>query len=455
LEALGDDHNAAVHGDDAVSSYREAISILRRTPDADEDRGRVCMVAARMILEKSGAFSSRQNPALIDDLVDEGRRCASDEGVLAWLRALWGAAAVWWLDAGVDTIAVDERIRSLRSVIGGVGADRFPEVAAFAREYLCELYMIRGEYGEVVEMTRRSERLERITSAPDRALLYVEAGIWTLQVAGEAERALELGMRSYGTAKDLSPHDLMHATGFVISVLYQLGRWSELASILEEHVAAFLEEPDSTCEMLRGGILAGATVSAHRGDLKAARDLESMAPPFVPTDPLWAGYADGWRARLQVAAGNPAAGRRQAETMFGSAQPWRRFHAGLVLVDALVALDDREALSRFLPEARALCGGMALLSPVCDRAEGASSAGSGEIAAARRSLSQAVDGFDRLEVPFEAARTRELLASVLPPTEARGQLEDAVSTYEAMGAEPHAARARALLGETEKASNRR
>ena len=46
--------------------------------------------------------------------------------------------------------------------------------------------------------------------------------------------------------------------------------------------------------------LAGATRFAQGGDLRKARELAAMAPPFASTDPLWAGYADGWRARLQV-----------------------------------------------------------------------------------------------------------------------------------------------------------
>lgn len=240
-------------------------------------------------------------------------------------------------------------------------------------------------------------------------------------------------------------YELMHASGFLIAALYQTGRWSELDAVLVEHVAAFAQESDSTCEMLQGGVLAGATCLAQRGDLKRSRELEAMAPPFVVTDPLWAGYADGWRARLQVAAGDPRKGLRQAEAMFGSVPVWRRFHLALVLIDALIALRDLDALSRFVPAARELSGGMVVLLPTCDRAQGWVAAASGDGMAALRSLDRAVEGFDRLNVPFEAARTRELLASVSSPKAARGLLEHALHSYEKLGAAPHAERARTAL----------
>ena len=53
-----------------------------------------------MILERAEPSARPPEPALIDELVDEGRSCASEREVLAWLSALWGAAAVWWVAAG-------------------------------------------------------------------------------------------------------------------------------------------------------------------------------------------------------------------------------------------------------------------------------------------------------------------------------------------------------------------
>jgi class 3 adenylate cyclase len=445
LEALGDDHDVAVHGDAALSAYREAISLLRGEPAADDDRGRICMKAARMILEKSGAFSAAKAPALIDELVNEGLECASDPEVLAWLRALWGATAIWWVNAGAELSSLDERVEWLSASLLGARGASLPELEAFAQEYLCEIHMARGAYDDVAELSHRTGVFHRMASPAARSLGLVEAAIWARDVAGDAERALELGMRAYGLARGLSPHDLMHATGFVIHALYQLGRWSELDPVLEEHVAAFADEADATCELLHGGILAGATRFAHCGDLAKAGDLAAMPPSFASTDPLWAGYADGWRARLRVAAGDARGGCEQARAVFASAPAWPRLHAAVIVIEALSAAGDHDGLAGFLPVGRGLDGGLALLRPTCDRAEGDVAAAGGDTAAARRLWTRAIEGFERLGVPFEAARTRERLAAASPDDVAAGLLEDALATYERMRAVPSAERVRAAL----------
>jgi class 3 adenylate cyclase len=445
LEALGDDHDAAVHGDAALSAYGEAISVLRDEPAAADDRGRICMKAARMILEKSGAFSVAKEPALIDELVNEGLACASDREVLAWLRALWGATAIWWVNAGAELSSLDERAESLSASLLGARGASLPELEAFAQEYLCEIHMARGAYGEVAELSRSTGVFDRIASPAGSSLGLVEAAIWARDVAGETERALALGMRAYVLARDLSPHDLMHATGFVIPALYQLGRWLDLDPVLDEHVAAFADEADATCELLHGGILAGATRFAQAGDLGKARELAAMAPPFASTDPLWAGYADGWRARLRVAAGDARGGLEQARAVLAFAPAWPRLHAAVIVIEALSAAGDHDGLAAFLPVGRGLNGGLALLPPTCDRAEGDIAAAGGDTAAAHRLWTRALEGFERVGVPYEAARTRERLAAASSDDAAAALLENALATYEEMQAAPSAERVRAAL----------
>ncbi len=104
----------------------------------------------------------------------------------------------------------------------------------------------------------------------------------------------------------------------------------------------------------------------------------------------------------------------------------------LALIDALVGMEDWDALRRFLPEARDVAAQLALASPAIDRAEGLASAAAGDVPRAVELLRRAVDGFDPLS-PFEAARTREALAAVDP--EGRDELLSAArATYEQLGA---------------------
>ncbi|HUL85513.1 MAG TPA: adenylate/guanylate cyclase domain-containing protein [Actinomycetota bacterium] len=436
LEAAGDDHEAAIHGDEALSAYRDAISLLRDDPAADGDRGRVCKKAAELVLARSGAFSSMQEPAMVDDLVLEGLSCASDPADVAWLRALWGAAAIWWRSTGGQVDSFEDRTRSLSTALDEAGALELPELEAFAREFLCEVHMARGSYERVAELSREVEVFDRISSPAQRSLGLVETAIWARDVAGEPERALDLGMRGYELARDLSAHDLMHATGFVIPTLLQLGRWRELDPILDAHVAAFAEEADATCELLHAGVLAGATRAALGGDAARARELGDLAKPFVSTDPLWAGYVDCWRARLRIAEGDADEGLRLASAARGSSPPWPRLHATLVVLEALSALDDPDALAAFLPDARRDQDGFAMLPPACDRAEGDFAAVRGDPESAGKLWLRSLEAFEALGVPYEAAGTKERLASVSPPDEAQTFLRDALLTYDRMGARP-------------------
>ena len=63
-------------------------------------------------------------------------------------------------------------------------------------------------------------------------------------------------------------------------------------------------------------------------------------------------------------------------------------------------------------------------------------AATGDPQEAARLLGRALDAFEELPVPFEAARTKEDLAPLSGPGEA-GHLESALDIYERLGARPY------------------
>jgi hypothetical protein len=111
----------------------------------------------------------------------------------------------------------------------------------------------------------------------------------------------------------------------------------------------------------------------------------------------------------------------------------------------MAALEDWEAVAEFLPIARGSSAGNALLVPFSDRAEGLLQAHRGREREARRLLHRALERFQQISVPFEAARTQEHLATV-EPAHAEHLLSGALATYERLGAVPSekAVRARVL-----------
>jgi len=159
------------------------------------------------------------------------------------------------------------------------------------------------------------------------------------------------------------------------------------------------------------------------------------------------GYAEALRGRLAIELGDADTGRALSERLVRVGRrpgPIEIPPESLVLVEALEAQGDWDALERFLPTARSTSGFLAVMTPTCDRAEGLARAAGGATGEAALLLGRAVEGFDRLSMPLQAARAREQLSHVVPG-HARDLLRSALDAYEGLGAVRDAMRARAAL----------
>jgi hypothetical protein len=153
------------------------------------------------------------------------------------------------------------------------------------------------------------------------------------------------------------------------------------------------------------------------------------------------------RAELAIELGDAGTGRDLAERLVRLGRrpaPEEIPHETLVLVDAMEAQGDYDALMSFLPTARAASGYLAVATPTCDRAEGVARAAGGDSRAAGELLTRAIAGFDRMSLPLAAARSREHLARVRPE---RGDelRRAALRTYTELGAARDAARAESAV----------
>jgi hypothetical protein len=130
------------------------------------------------------------------------------------------------------------------------------------------------------------------------------------------------------------------------------------------------------------------------------------------------------------------------------AEGWWRYELEHVHVDSLMAIGDWASLPSAIATAVTFVEVMPFLEPVCLRAEGAMEVAAGDRDRGIRRLRSAIARFERLSVPFEVARTRELLAGA-GTDDAATLLEQALATYQDLGARPHAERARAALARTD------
>jgi len=180
-------------------------------------------------------------------------------------------------------------------------------------------------------------------------------------------------------------------------------------------------------------------VLAQRGDADRAREVAGLMPKSEA--PI--GVVEGYQAMLANALGDPETGRSIAEHVLSTG---KRNYAEeppvelAAMLDALIAQEDWKELRNVLPGLRERARELALAGPTADRAEGLMLAAAGDGDGARALLERAVEAFDGLS-PFEAARTREMLAD-LDPARRSELLAAALAAFERLGATPHAERVR-------------
>jgi class 3 adenylate cyclase/DNA-binding winged helix-turn-helix (wHTH) protein len=444
LSAIGDDHEAAYHGDEAFAAYGPALDALRGEPGTEALRAHLCLMASRMAAVKWGGFRKKPTPPEMERFLDEGLAVATDEETRNWLVVLKGNVGLRWVWSGLDDpVRFEDRIESARQAVE-VG-ERVGDAAQLSQAYRTYglLQSKFGRWDVTVDVARRDLRLADRLERTEQAFALFWNAIFLMEIAGEFADHLATAERAVEVARGLTPHEVMHGTHTLLDARYHLGHWSELDPVLEEHLAALAKEPLIGCPYVRGGPLFGALALTHQGRLERADELAATLTPDLDAPKL----PEALLARYLVARGDAQAGRELAEQIVGRAVfAEENVYEILAMLDALVALADWDALTAFLPRARAFEDAFALVKPFSNRAEGLARAAAGERADAEELLRGALAGFSEMGVAFETALTKEQLAGVVLETDNASQLRaEALSAYEQLAAAPHAERVQAEL----------
>jgi DNA-binding SARP family transcriptional activator len=431
FEALAEDHQMAYHGDQASQCYLDALAI------AGEPRveARLCRKLALTMADTPGAFHINPEPTAVEDLVARGLRAAAgDEVETAWLLVVRGMSTKLWRDSEPFDQPTERRPVQLQiaDVERAAGLGRrlgLPGLVSKADDALFVLHGIAGAYQDVLLLARRRlDDIDRARSRLERADTLRNAALSTMWIAGDYQEGRELATRAHELSIDTNPHQLMHATYPLLVTLFHLGHWSELPAILDQHLDAFTAEPALGCAFVRDGLAIAATMYAHRREFERAAAIAARLG-----DPLHDIDASAWQARYATASGNPVTAVRISRAKAREGRMYGPQHA-LALVDALVALQNWDELPDVLTAARAVSGGLALLAPHCDRAEGMAAVAAGRPQFATTRLRAALAAFERLNTPFEAACTGEHLAPLVGEREARHLLASARATRDRLGA---------------------
>jgi class 3 adenylate cyclase/tetratricopeptide (TPR) repeat protein len=412
LEALGDDHESAYHGDDGSQVYTEALEIARAA-GRPADLARLCAKLADMMTGSPGAFKKSPDPAPVRKLVTEGLAHATDQEMTGQLLIAFGRMSRLYRGSEpfgqgreFDPVPLNERIAAVEKALAIAEALNHPELLMNANMALSLLYGMAGRHKEMLELAERDlATVEQLGSRLKQGDAVRRAAVITMRVAGRYEEGLELARRSLELSRDTNPHQIMHGTAPVLEALYELGRWDEIPPFLEEHLRAFRQDPAVECEFVRNGPVLGAMVAAKNGDLPHARELAGLLDdPMNDID-----GASPWQARLEVALREPENGRRISTGKALANRPFGPEHARSLL-EALCALQDWDAVEEFLPLARNQVSGLAVLGPCCDRAEGLLAIARGNRNRSAEAFERALAGFAALKAGAEATATREVIA---------------------------------------------
>jgi tetratricopeptide (TPR) repeat protein len=441
LEGLGDDHATAFKADDSVRRYQQALELIRGDGSRRADVARVCAKVGN-IAWRSGAFAEDWDPAEIERLLEEGLAASDDDETRCrLLAALCGARRFWRVLGGADPVPPETRIRSGEEA--WILADRLgdAELKDLVLDVLQGAYWYEGRLDRVLDLApRRLELLDQIPSRNRQADLLNEVAMILIEVKGDLAAGLDLARRSRDFSRGISAHELLHATSSMMQAAYQLGLWDELMETLEEHLIVFEGESAAKCQRLRNGPLFAALALAHRGERRTAEALADRMR--VATDPDLVALA----AMVHTALGGHQAVRKTVEDAWIAARNVQdRVVATPPLIEALAPNGEWDAMERVIDDTRGLAEYIPSLRAHTTRAEGKINAAVGDLTRAREAFRSAEAEFERLQMRFEVARTREVLAEVSDDEAARELLEAALTTYEDLRAAPHASRVRNVL----------
>lgn len=416
LEELGEDHETGLRGDEAMAAYLAARALARDPSVGRERLARICMKAARTLVLRWGAFHQRPDPALMDELIDEGLAVAHEPATRCWLLALNGGVAMRWRsDTKLqDPMPLDERLRRTRAALDAAPGIGQPDLAGFAARILGQLQFEDGRYAES-SATMRSigPHLGRMRSKFQRALTSMYVFLSITDVEGRYLDGLRLAEDMLELGREMSAHEHMHGTFAMLWTLHHLGRWSEIPEYANEHLDALRGEDQMVCPYVRSGPLVAALNRAYLGDQRGVDEITSRIIVTWETP----GLPEMLLARIATAVGNAARGRELAQRIMATGRlPSLEENAfdTVALIEALQAAEAWDALRAAVDDARRWAPALALIAPVCARAQGLIAIAEGSRGAGISRLRVSAAQFSRLGLRYEAARTKAMQAHAMP-----------------------------------------
>ena len=447
-EALADDHDALFHMDEAIVNYFAAVELVRKTGGSDLDVGRLAAKVAGSS-QRWGAFRADPPVGRIREFIAGALKLDLDDRLRARILIGFGGLASYAPRGSTRSPITEESRRHLDESIAAAEegrrvAERLGDAWLMyrANDILGSLYLHAGRWDlQADAVEREAAVIDQLPTAREQVDVLTTVCL-ALVAAGKYRQALEAGERAFEVGRAASNHERMHGSFALMTAAEPLGEWDRILEILPWHIEAAAGESDVSCPNVRGGPPTGATIMVWRGE-------KERALAMVPVDDRASERAtlvDRSRvARYAALVDRPDVAGAIVDSMLQS--PDRpHYHEGFGEFLTTLRLLDREAdVARMVPIARHLSQASVELAPLADEAEGELRLKEGRRDEARTLFESAVRRWDELEAPFDAARSRELLAGVSEEQAARDLLEWALKAYRRLGAVPFESRVEEAL----------
>jgi DNA-binding SARP family transcriptional activator/tetratricopeptide (TPR) repeat protein len=429
LELRAGAHHAAVHGDEALAAYLEAIELSHAVGDRAA-RGRLRGRAALLCTRYLGAFTATDVAPRAIALVEEGIAEAGEDGRTFEVGALltaraWGMYR-WRGERRRDVKAAERDARRAVRIAEEIGS---PMLQAVALEGLTWISFDSGLCGAGA-LGRRHLRAAATLADRVEAHESLTVAAMSFAYAGQFDAARDAAARATREAGGLSPHRALHAGAAETFALVAPGRLDALRKA-NQHVATHAEaEGERTCATGIVG-LAGLCLALHETrDPRAAETLallERLAPPERALGGWGRSVADILRPVIGVAAT-----LRRLELVVSP-----RMAMGVAVrlraeIPACALAGEFERLTPLVRQARELAGPACApaLDDFADWAE----------AVRARDLARGQAACERLAARGEAYTAAILLADLLPLVGSPPALVEATATrLREMGARASAA----------------
>jgi len=440
LEALGDAFLTDYIGDLAWKYYREAAMARAASAEGSRDTkvAYLCARACEVPTRWPGSMRRHTGPEEVEPLLHLGLSHVpegdSEERVrLESIEAGWPFA---FPDAEMneeealdrERIGLEAAEMALRLGMHDLASGAYDAAVGYATS--------RGLYARSLAIEERRLGLLPELGDPLEIGDAYAALAWAGHELGRYEEGLkraEEGLRHVGVTLPIAQ---VHMVSWETAIRYRLGDWDGALSSLDVLRQLLDERRDDPPYFATHAFAAGGIIAERRGDTVESDRLTGLLLPLAQS---FSARLLPWLVMLLVERGDVG----PAKDLLEHLPPAWRVHTTEVLearCEFVAAVGGWEHVPALVEEARAYSAASEALPPsvYADRLEGRAALAADDPEAAVPTLTRAVEGFDRLRTPYDAALTSVDLAKALIPLGRRAEavvaLDRATATFEQLRA---------------------